>query len=198
MTGDIDQNFANLRVSYGYMITHPGKNLLFMGQDFAQMTEWNEKESLHWELIEENEPCKQMVTYVKELNKFYKEHPALYAADYDVEGFEWLSCMDADHSIISFMRKDAASGEELMVVCNFTPVVYENFKAGVPYAGKYKEIFNSDNVKFGGNGNCNPRVKNAKEIEWDGREHSISITVPPLGIAVFACTKAVSKGSRKS
>lgn len=205
MPGDSDQKFANLRVAYGYMMAHPGKKLLFMGQEFAQMAEWNEKEGLHWELLENQESCRQISDYVKELNKFYSSHPALYAADYDVEGFEWLSCMDADHSIVSFMRRDAESGEELMVVCNFTPVVYENFKAGVPYPGKYKEIFNSDNVRFGGNGNCNSRLKNAKEIEWDGREYSISITVPPLGMAVFSCTRAAAaktagtaaKGSHK-
>ena len=189
MPGDMEQRFANLRVAYGFMTAHPGKKLLFMGQELGGMAEWNEKESLHWHLLEDSENCLQMARYVKALNHFYRKHPSLYYSDYDADGFSWLSCMDADHSIITFTRKDVKSGEELLVVCNFTPVVYENFKIGVPYPGKYKEIFNSDSLEFGGSGHGNPRMKNSRKIEWDGRENSISITVPPLGMLVFSCKK---------
>jgi 1,4-alpha-glucan branching enzyme len=105
--------------------------------------------------------------------------------DYDEDGFEWLSSMDADHSIITFMRYSAQKKERLLVVCNFTPVLYENFKVGVPEAGKYKEIFNSDAEVYGGSGHGNPRQKRAKKVAWDGKDYSISIEVPPLGVCVF-------------
>lgn len=187
MPGTLEQKFANLRVAYGFMMTHPGKKLLFMGQDFAQQKEWNEKEGLDWELLS-LESHKQMQTYMKALIRFYKDYPALYTQDFDSAGFEWISCLDADHSIISFMRKSEKE-EDLLVICNFTPVVYEKFLIGVPYAGGFKEIFNSDNKKFGGAGNTNPRLKQSKAEPADGRENSISITVPGLGIAVFTCTK---------
>ncbi len=191
MPGTMEEKYANLRAAYGMMTMHPGKKLLFMGQDFAQESEWNEKCSLPWE--EASLPEHQnMQKYVRALNKFYQSHPALYQLDDDPEGFEWLSCMDADHSIISFMRysgQEQTKSEDLLVVCNFTPVVYENFKVGVPYEGKYKEIFNSDHTEYGGNGFTNPRQKSSKEVAWDGREHSLSITVPPLSICVFRCSR---------
>lgn len=191
MPGDKDLKFANLRAAYGFMMTHPGKKLLFMGQDFAQLSEWDENKSLDWELTEKYDEHKQIQDYVKALNRFYQDYPALYAMDYDVEGFEWISCLDADHSIIAFLRKTEKEDETLLVVCNFTPVVYTNFKVGVPFKGKYKETFNSDRVEFGGSGNVNPRLKQSKAEEWDDRENSISITVPPLGISVFTCKPVV-------
>ncbi|MCR5791548.1 MAG: 1,4-alpha-glucan branching protein GlgB [Lachnospiraceae bacterium] len=188
MPGEYDEKFANLRAAYGYMMTHPGKKLLFMGQDFAQFAEWNEEKSLEWELIDEYESHRNMQKYVSALNKFYKDNEALYSLDHSPEGFEWISELDADHSIIAFLRKTKKEEESLLVVINFTPVVYKDFAVGVPFAGKYKEIFNSDSVDFGGWGNVNARVKQSKEIECDGREHSISITVPPLAMSVFKCT----------
>lgn len=195
MPGDMDSKYANLRAAYGFMMMHPGKKLLFMGQEFAQESEWNEKRSLPWEeaALSEHQVLQK---YVKNLNEFYQAHPALYELDEETEGFEWLSSMDADHSIITFMRygrekkgKEQSTQEKLLVVCNFTPVVYENFKIGVPFAGKYKEIFNSDREEYGGNGFTNPRQKSSKAVAWDGREHSISITVPPLGISVFRAAR---------
>lgn len=196
MPGNREQQFASLRVAYGFMMAHPGKKLLFMGQEFAQDTEWNEKEGLPWGLLED-ESHRQMQEYVKELNKLYQKQPALYEMDYDTEGFAWMSALDADHSIITFVRSDEKKEKELLVVCNFTPVVYENFCIGVPYKGKYKEIFNSDIEEFGGDGNVNPRVKTSREVEWDGRENSINITVPPLGISIFTCTRVEEKEGNK-
>ena len=128
-----------------------------------------------------------MGNYIKEWNHFYQAHPALYEGDCREQGFEWISCMDADHSIIAFVRRAQEGGEELLAVCNFTPVLYENFRVGVPYPGSYKEIFNSDSTFFGGTGAVNSRSVLSKDVGWDGREHSISIDVPPLGISVFQC-----------
>ena len=197
MPGDYEQKFANLRLAYGFMMTHPGKKLLFMGQDFAQFDEWDEKKSLEWELIEQYEMHKKMNNYVKALNAFYQDYAALFMLDQDIEGFEWINNMDAEHSILSFLRKTGKEEETLLVVCNFTPVVYEEFKVGVPFKGKYKETFNSDRKEFGGQGNVNSRLKQSKAEEWDEREQSISITVPPLGICVFTCAPA-GKEAEKS
>lgn len=196
MPGDPENKYANLRAAYGFMTMHPGKKLLFMGQEFAQEHEWNEKRSLPWEEAKLPEH-KTMQDYVRALNKFYQAHPALYELDEDVNGFEWLSSMDADHSIITFMRYAKDSAENLLVVCNFTPVEYENFKVGVPFAGKYKEVFNSDKEEFGGNGFVNPKQLVSKKVEWDGRDHSIAITVPPLGICVFEGIRGVRTGAGK-
>lgn len=191
MPGTEEHKFSNLRVAYGFMMCHPGKKLLFMGQDFAQPSEWNEAKSLDWHLLDKG-LHEKLNRYVKELNKLYRSHPALYELDYEETGFEWVSCMDADHSIIAFTRKSVNS-EILLVVCNFTPVVYKNFQMGVPFPGKYKEIFNSDRELFGGNGNINPRLKQSKKIVTDGREDSISLIVPPLGVAVFTCSPVISE-----
>ncbi len=184
MPGEIEQKFGNLRAVYGFMMMHPGKKLLFMGQEFGQTSEWNEKCSLPWDEAEEPEHAK-MQHFVAALNGFYQKHPALYELDHSEDGFEWLSSLDADHSIITFMRYSSGQKEKLLVVCNFTPVLYENFKIGVPLAGKYKEIFNSDAEEFGGSGHGNRRQKNSRKVSWDGREDSISIEVPPLGVCVF-------------
>ena len=184
MPGEYDDKFENLKAGYSFMMGHPGKKLLFMGQEFGQTTEWNEKQSLPWDEAEKPEHRK-LQKFVAGLNEFYQAHPALYEMDYDEDGFEWLSSMDADHSIITFMRYSAQKKERLLVVCNFTPVLYENFKVGVPEAGKYKEIFNSDAEVYGGSGHGNPRQKRAKKVAWDGKDYSISIEVPPLGVCVF-------------
>lgn len=196
MPGDDIQKFANLRVAYGYMMAHPGKKLLFMGQDFAQKLEWNEEVELSWELLNIKEH-QEMHYYVKALNRLYKDYKAFYALDFDQEGFEWINNLDSDRSIISFLRKTGKKEETLLIVCNFTPVVYKNYVVGVPFPGKYKETFNSDKEIFGGAGNVNPRLKQSKAVEADERENSITITVPPLGISVFTCTPAIQKKAQK-
>ena len=180
-----EDKFANLRAAYGFMMGHPGKKLLFMGQDFAQMDEWNENASIEWELLQY--PIhSQMKEYVKELNHLYTSHPALYQKDYQTEGFEWINCMDAADNIIAFLRRGA--DETLLFVCNFAPQLHEKLTVGVPFKGKYKEIFNSDAEKFGGSGKVNPRMKSSKAEECDGKENSITIQLAPLGISVFSCT----------
>ena len=188
MPGDTEEKFANLRAAYGFMTVHPGKKLSFMGQEFAQKEEWNEKISLPW--AEAELPGhKEFMSYIKDLNTFYKKHPALFEDDYNEEGFRWLSTMDADHSIITFLRVAEKSDEKLLVVCNFTPVVHEKFRIGVPYAGKYKEIFNSDSAAYGGKDYVNKRQKSSKDIPWDGLDNSILVTVPPLGISIYKVTE---------
>ena len=184
MPGDMEQKFGNLRAAYGFMMTHPGKKLQFMGQEFGQEQEWNEKGSLQWDELDDSDH-KALQKYVRELNLFYQKHPALYESDYKEGGFEWISSQDADHSIIAFMRRDSLSREQLLVVCNFTPVMYENFKLGVPFEGKYKEIFNSDKEQYGGMGCLNRRQIAAKEVTWDGRGYSITFDMPSFGVCIF-------------
>ncbi|HIR12777.1 MAG TPA: 1,4-alpha-glucan branching protein GlgB, partial [Candidatus Choladousia intestinavium] len=139
MPGKKKMKFANLRAAYGFMAAHPGKKLLFMGQDFAQFSEWNDEGELDWESLEEKEH-QQLQNYLKALIAFYKEHPAMYCKDYDPIGFEWINNISADENMLVFMRRGKAQEEDLLVVCNFSPLVYENHKIGVPYSGKYKEI----------------------------------------------------------
>ncbi|MBQ8281525.1 MAG: 1,4-alpha-glucan branching protein GlgB [Lachnospiraceae bacterium] len=191
MPGTIEDKFDNLRAAYGYMMCHPGKKLLFMGQEFGQVREWSEERSLDWNLIEEDEKHAQMAAYTKALFKLYRDYPALSAEDQDPHGFEWMSCLDADRSMVSFVRRTENPDETLYVICNFTPNKYEKLAVGVPFMGKYKEILNSDDVKFGGSGMVNPRLKQSKEIKVDGRPNSIEIAVPPLGIAIFTCKEIV-------
>lgn len=213
MPGTAEEKLAGLRLSYGYMAAHPGKKLLFMGQEFGQEREWSEERGLDWELLNDRKaahsesgeiipvksPHALLQGYVAELWRFYKAHPALYADDNKPEGFQWLSQLDADHSVISFLR---VHGDEiLMVVCNFTPVVYEKFRFGVPFAGKYKEIFNSDSIAFGGKGNINPRLKQSKKVKYDGMEDSIEILLAPSAVQIFQCTRAgrpAAKGKKKA
>ena len=199
MPGSISDKFATLRLTYGYMAAHPGKKLIFMGQEFGQEREFSEERELDWNLLDavdgemsDNERLRQ---YVSVLNSFYLAHPAMYELDARPAGFEWISTLDADHSVIAFLRK--CKDETLLVVCNFTPVSYDAFRIGVPFAGKYKEIFNSDASEYGGTGFVNPRVKQSKRKHWDGRVNSIECRLAPLAIQVFACTKVPSKAGRK-
>ena len=199
MPGSISDKFATLRLTYGYMAAHPGKKLIFMGQEFGQEREFSEKRELDWNLLDavdgemsDNERLRQ---YVSVLNSFYLAHPAMYELDARPAGFEWISTLDADHSVIAFLRK--SKDETLLVVCNFTPVSYEAFRIGVPFAGKYKEIFNSDASEYGGTGFVNPRVKQSKRKHWDGRVNSIECRLAPLSIQIFSCTKVPSNAGRK-
>lgn len=187
MPGEESAKFDNLRVAYGFMAAHPGKKLLFMGQEYAQFTEFNEAKSLEWFMLD-FEPHKQMQNYVRDLNHLYLSHPAFYKLDCSPDGFEWINCISADETIVVFVRKTEIEDETLLFVCNFTPVLYENHKIGVPFPGKYKEIFNSDAKIYGGQGHTNARLKQSKKDECDDREDSITITVPPMGMAVFTCT----------
>ncbi len=188
MPGDLWQKFANLRTAYGYMYGHPGKILNFMGNEFGQFSEWSEARSLDWHLLE-YEHHKKLQDYIKDLNKFYIENPAMWEKDFDYTGFEWIECDDADRSVLSFVRKGKKPEEELLFVCNFTPETYFDFRVGVTVSGTYKEVFNSDEEKYGGSGVVNRKEINSERIDWNRRQNSIGIKVPPLGIAIFKRTK---------
>ncbi|MCI8994345.1 MAG: 1,4-alpha-glucan branching protein GlgB [Lachnospiraceae bacterium] len=197
MPGDRDSQLDNLRAAYGFMMMHPGKKLLFMGQEFATFDEWNEKEQLEWELLQYQDH-KNMQEYVRSLNQFYQSHPALYEKDFDPSGFTWINNISANENMLVFTRNTDKPEETLLVVCNFSPLVYEKHKIGVPFAGTYKEIFNSDREEFGGKNVRNVRAKTSKKSECDEREDSIEITVPPMSVTVFSCKKAEAKKAAKA
>ena len=197
MPGDKEQKFANLRAAYGFMAVHPGKKLLFMGQEFAQEREWSEERSLDWELLEQPDH-QQFKNYVKALWNFYKEQPALYEMDYDTEGFEWINHMESEKNMLTFIRKTKKKVELLVIVCNFSPLSYEKYQMGVPYPGKYKEIFNSDAAEFGGTGVRNARAKSSKRAEHDERKNSIVIDVAPLSVQIFSYIKEEKKTTAKT
>ncbi len=197
MPGKRQSKFANLRAAYGYMLTHPGKKLLFMGQDIAQFTEWSEERAVEWNLLEYDDH-KNFKNYVQALIRLYKEQPALYCRDYDPFGFEWINNISANENMLVFMRRGNRQEDDLLIVCNFSPLAYAKHKIGVPYNGKFKEIFNSDSTVFGGEGNINPRVKASKKSPCDDRENSIEVLVPPMGISVFKCTRIEETDSAKA
>ncbi|GGK49740.1 MULTISPECIES: 1,4-alpha-glucan branching protein GlgB [Flavobacteriaceae] len=184
MPGDEWQRFANLRLMYGYMFTHPGTKLLFMGSEFGQQQEWNFQESLDWHLLE-YKSHKDAQNYYKELNKFYRSRPALFEKAFSDEGFEWISLDDAENSVISYIRKGTNEAENLVVVCNFTPNIIEKYRIGLPSKVKLKEVFNSDNKDFGGSGVGNPRMLTSKAVFWNNKPYSAEIKLSPLGITIF-------------
>ncbi|UMB61262.1 1,4-alpha-glucan branching protein GlgB [Lutibacter sp. A80] len=184
MPGDEWQRFANLRLMYGYMFTHPGTKLLFMGGEFGQQNEWNFQESLDWHMLQ-YKSHKDLQNFYKELNTLYRSKPALFEKGFSQEGFEWISLDDAENSVISYIRKGNNEKDNLVVVCNFTPNIIEKYRIGLPSKLKLKEIFNSDNVKFGGSGVGNPRMLTSKAVSWNNKPYSAEIKLSPLGIAIF-------------
>ncbi len=236
----LDAKLANLRAAYGYWMTHPGKKLLFMGQDMGMTEAWDENVSLPWDVLDSADAAaaenvkaaaekaeeaagteqnteteaagaeqaaaemameaaqaaheqrvlqRQFRQYVKALLHFYRSHPALYALDDQPEGFEWIDCLSSQENILVYLRRSASPEETLLVVCNFAPVAHEKRRIGVPFHGKYKEIFNSDAAEYGGSGRVNPRAAVSRPIECDGREESVSIRLAPLGVQIFHCIR---------
>lgn len=184
MSGDEWQKYANLRLLFGYMYSHPGKKLLFMGGEFAQWKEWNHEESLEWHVLQY--PFHHGVQkWVKDLNHFYRSEPALYELDFSNEGFEWIDSSDWEKSIISFIRKGKETHDIILVVCNFTPVPRYNYRIGVPRGGFWKEMLNSDSTMYSGSGQGNSGGIEASPIPAHDRYYSLSLTVPPLGILFF-------------
>ena len=182
MPGDVWQSFANLRLSYGFMMGHPGKKLLFMGGEFAQYSEWCEARSLDWHLLQYADH-QEMQAYVKELNHLYTEEPAFWAEDFDPNGFQWIECDDAESSIVSFVRR--SEEKELVFLCNFTPVVHRGFSLGVPQEGVYYERLNSDAARFGGSDVINA-VPLQSKAEPAGRcPFRVELDVPPLGMVIL-------------
>jgi 1,4-alpha-glucan branching enzyme len=182
MPGDEWQRFANLRVLYTYMFTHPGKKLLFMGTEFGQGTEWDSTRVLDWYVLQ-YDFHKGMQALVKDLNRLYHSSPALYHYEFDWHGFEWIDCHDANQSVLSYIRKQ--DDDFLVVAVNLTPVPRHGYRMGVPKTGIYQEILNSDARQYGGSGVDNPYALHAEEISWMGRPYSIAVTLPPLGAVIF-------------
>ncbi len=184
MPGDYWQKFANLRAFLGYMMTHPGKKLLFMGGEFAQFIEWRYYEALEWHLLD-FEMHRRFHDFVKSLNHLYLTEEALWEKDHGWDGFEWIDCHNHQQSIIIFTRKAKEENDQLLILCNFTPQYYEEYRVGVPFAGQYREIFNSDLEKYGGSGKKNEGMLSAQEYFWHNRFFSLKIKVPPLAIILL-------------
>jgi len=182
--GDLWQKFANLRLLYSYMWTHPGKKLLFMGSDFGQWNEWNCDESLQWDLLQwdSHQGLKKMVA---DLNRLYRSQPALFQDDFTPGGFEWIDCHNHEDSTLSYIRRAKDRDDYLVMCCNFTPVVRDRHRLGVPELVWYEEIFNSDSSYYGGSNMGNAPGVNAQDIPSHDRAHSIEVTLPPLGVSIF-------------
>ncbi|QYA25260.1 1,4-alpha-glucan branching protein GlgB [Gramella sp. MT6] len=183
MPGDEWQRFANLRLLYSYMFTHPGAKLLFMGAEIGQYEEWNYNTSLDWHLLE-YEPHQGIKKLLTDLNKLYKSKPALYEKQFSAEGFEWIAYDDSQNSVLSYLRKGNDAKDTLVIVCNFTPTILKDYRIGLPSKGKLKEVFNSDDKKYWGSGLKNKSIK-TEEISAHGKDHSTEISIPPLGTVVF-------------
>ena len=183
MPGDNWQKFANLRLAYSFMFAHPGKKLNFMGNDFGQYREWNEKQSLDWHLLSW-EPHGKLHEMFKALSHVYKSEPALWELDHSSSGFEWIWCDDADNSIVIFVRKDS-HGALVLCAFNFTPVPRTPYRIGAPARGVWKEIFNSDSAIWGGGNIGNAGQVQTQDVRWQNRPWSIDIQLPPLGAVYF-------------
>lgn len=179
MPGDLWQKFANLRLLYGYMYAHPGKKLLFMGNEIGEDREWNHDAEINFSLLN-NHYNKGLFNFVKKLNEIYKKEKCFHETDFYSEGFEWVDFSDVEQSVISFLRKDKR-GDFVLVICNFTPVVRKNYRIGVPKKEKYFEILNSDCTEFGGSGVKNCEIY-SEDIPFHGKNYSIELTLPPLAV----------------
>jgi 1,4-alpha-glucan branching enzyme len=190
MPGDVWQKFANLRLLFTYMYGHPGKKLLFMGADFGQWNEWNYAQSLDWHLLDmpgdEGTRHSGVQRLVRDLNFLLRSYPCLHQQDFRPEGFEWIDFADADNSVISFLRRSADGGDTVIVVCNFTPVVREGYRVGLPGTGRYREILNTDALEYGGSGVVMAGEISAEDVPWHGRPASAAFTLPPLAAFVLA------------
>ncbi len=184
MPGDDWQKYANTRALLSYMWTHPGKKTIFMGMEFGQRQEWNVWDDLQWDLLN-HEPHKGIQKLVDDLNSLYKREPALWRNDFDEYGFQWIDCDDNKNSVISFMRREKVDGEWLVIVANFTPQNHSNYKIGVPIAGFYQEIFNSDASQYGGSNLGNMGGKSTDMFNIHGYENSIDLCLPPLSVLVL-------------
>jgi 1,4-alpha-glucan branching enzyme len=188
MPGDLWQQFANLRLLYSYQYGHPGKKLLFMGQEFAQRAEWSEARSLDWHLLQ-HDSHRGVQHLVADLNHFYAAEPALHEVDFDWPGFEWIDANDGDNSVLSFIRRGRTPGDFLVVVLNATPVPRQGYRIGVPEAGAYRELFNSDADRYGGSNVGNLGAVHAEPIAHSGRPYSLELTLPPLAALYLKWTK---------
>jgi 1,4-alpha-glucan branching enzyme len=184
MPGDDWQKFANLRLLFGYMYAQPGKKLLFMGGEFGQWDEWYHETSLAWHLLQ-YPPHSGLKQWIKDLNQLYKAEPCLHETDFEPSGFEWIDCNDSQQSTLSLLRKGNSNGSFLVAACNFTPVVRQTYRLGVPREGFWKEVLNSDSSLYGGSGLGNLGGVQARKRPMHGRDYSLEITLPALTIVFF-------------
>lgn len=184
MPGLEDDKFKNLKAGYAFMMGHPGKKLLFMGQDFGQVQEWSEERELDWYLLD-NPNHRNLLSFVKDLLHLYKKYPAMYEQDVSWAGFEWINANDSYRGIFSFVRKSKSGKNDLLFVCNFTPVAYDEYRVGVLRKQKHKLVLNSEDIKYGGTDAKRQVTYTPKEQECDGREYSIAYPLPAYGVAVF-------------
>jgi 1,4-alpha-glucan branching enzyme len=184
MAGDTWQKFAGLRLLFSYMYGLPGKKLLFMGDELAQLREWNHEQSLDWHLL--GQPLHSGVQRcVADLNRIYRSHAALHEVEAEPDGFEWIACDDTTNCVMTFLRKARSIDSMALVVCNFLPVARTNYRVGIPYSGFWTEIFNSDACEYGGSGAGNCGGVQADPVSWNWRPYSLKLTVPPLGALFF-------------
>jgi 1,4-alpha-glucan branching enzyme len=195
MPGDYWQKFANLRLFYGYLMTHPGKKLLFMGGEFGQFNEWRDYCSLDWHLLDYPMHYR-LQQYVRSLAFFYRGEKALWEQDFHWQGFQWIDHQDNQQSIITFMRRGKSGEDVLLVACNFTPVVHENYRIGVPELAGYREVFNSDGEACGGSGQGNPYLLMAEGMPWHNQPFSLELTLPPLAIIILKQCTSYKNSSR--
>lgn len=185
MPGEMADKFGNLRVAYGFMTAHPGKKLLFMGQDFAQIREWSEERSIDWFLLD-NEPAhRELNNYYRDLLHFYRSQPALYEQDDDKAGFMWINGGDTERNMITFCRMTKDGKNCLLFHFNFSPVVYEGFRSGVPCPGTYTEVFNNNRREYGGAHMLNEQPISSEPIAWDYQQDSIQYDLPAFGMVAF-------------
>jgi 1,4-alpha-glucan branching enzyme len=192
MPGDDWQRFANLRLLYAYMYTHPGTKLLFMGGEFGQTSEWNHNHSLDWHLLE-YDFHKGVQKLIKELNRFYRTEKALYQYAFDHRGFQWVDYSDRENSVIIYQRQGDDPMDLLVVICNFTPAVRNHYRVGVPYRGYWKEVLNTDDRAYGGSGILNTGLFMTSPVKYHGRDYSITLTLPPLAVSVLKCEREVAE-----
>lgn len=192
MPGDEWQKFANLRLLFSYMFTHPGAKLLFMGGEIAQSAEWNHDRSLDWHLLD-YDFHKGIQKIVRDLNELYKKEKALYQYGFETKGFQWVDYGDRENSVIIFQRQADNKQDLMIVICNFTPAVRYLYRVGVPNRGQWKEVFNSDDVKYGGSGLLNQGLLNTAPVKFHSRDYSISLNLPPLAISILKLEKEVSE-----
>ncbi len=184
MPGDEWQKFANLRLLLGFMYAHPGKKILFMGGEFGQRREWAHDHSLDWHLLEYTSH-KGVRNWVRDINRFYSQTPALYQKDFSQNGFEWIDSSDWENSVVAFLRKGHLPEDVVLVVCNFTPVPRHNYRVGVSEKGIWKEALNSDAREYWGSGQGNMGETEARPVPFHGRPYSLSLTLPPLSVLIF-------------
>ena len=201
MPGTNEEKFAGVRAFYTYMLTHPGKKLLMMGSEFGQWNEWHYEHSLDWHLLDPDQewakPHRQLQQYFKQANAFYLAHPELWELDFSWEGFEWIEANDNQANTVAFLRKDA-KGDALVIVCNFSPVDRTGYTVGVPVPGVYSVIFNSDDLDFGGKGGGDHEPVRSRYVESQGREQSITISLPPMSAVIYKCTRKFPVRKKKA